>query len=69
MRRFQAKKYKIRTYEIGTISCQMMKFIGWLIFTKIVLQAVKRFKKVAIKKKRLKKILLMEKDCDNGKRL
>ena len=42
-----------------------MKFIHWLIFIKIVLQAVKRFKKVAIKMKRLKKIVIIEKDCDN----
>ena len=33
----------------------MMKYIGWLVFIKIVLQAVKRFKKGVIKKKRLKK--------------
>ena len=31
-----------------------MEFIRWLIFIKIVLQAVKRFKKV----------LIIEKDCD-----
>ena len=33
----------------------MMEFIGWLNFKKIVLQAIKRFKNVVIKKKRLKK--------------
>ena len=48
---------------------QMMKFIRWLIFIKIVLQAVKRFKKVVIKKKGLKKIVIIEKGCNNGKRL
>ena len=36
----------------------MMKFIRWLVFIKIVLHAVKRFKKVVIKKKRLKKIVM-----------
>ena len=34
----------------------MMRFIRWLIFIKILLQAVKRFKKIVIKKK-------IEKDC------
>ena len=36
----------------------MMEFIRWLIFIKIVLQVVKRFKKIVIKKKRLKKIVI-----------
>ena len=35
-----------------------MEFIRWLIFIKIVLQVVKRFKKIVIKKKRLKKIVI-----------
>ena len=38
-----------------------MKFIGSLIFINIVLQAVKRFKKVLIKKKRLKKVVIKKK--------
>ena len=33
----------------------MMELIHWLIFIKIVLQAVKRFKKVVIKKKEIGK--------------
>ena len=37
-------------------TCWMMEFIRWLVFIKIVSQSVKRFKKVVIKKKRLKKI-------------
>ena len=45
-----------------------MKFIRWLIFIKIVLQAVKRFKKVLIKKKTLKNIVIkkeeIKKDCE-----
>ena len=46
-----------------------MEFIGWLIFIKIVLQVVKRFKKIVIKKKRLKriiikKIVIIKKGCD-----
>ena len=32
-----------------------MRFIGWLIFIKIVLEAIKKFKKNVI----------IEKDCDN----
>ena len=67
MRRIQAKQHKIETYEIEKIYYrvfmikdlfQMMKFIRWLIFIKIVLQVVKRFKKAVIKKKALKKIVI-----------
>ena len=36
----------------------MMKFIRWLTFIKIVLQVVKRLKKIVIRKRRLKKILI-----------
>ena len=39
-------------------ACQMMEFVHWLIFIKIVSQVV-------IKKKRLKKIVIIEKNCDN----
>ena len=38
-----------------------MKFISSLIFIKIVLQVVKRFKKAVIKKKGLKKIVIKKK--------
>ena len=79
------KKYHYHVLMIN-ISCfddkylfQTMKFIRLLIFRKIVLQAVKKFKKVVlkrkrlkkvvIKKKRLKKVVIIEKDCDNRKRL
>ena len=64
MKRIQSKKHKLGTYEIGKIfchvltikdMCQMMEFVRWLIFIKIVSQAVKR----------LKKIVMIEKDCDN----
>ena len=41
-----------------------MEFIRWLISTKIVSQTVKRFKKIVIKK-----IVMIEKDCDNWKKL
>ena len=37
--------------------CQMMEFVRWLIFIKVVSQVV-------IKKKRLKTIVIIEKDCD-----
>ena len=59
--------------------CQMMEFILWLIFIKIVLRVVKKFKKavikkkrlkkVVIKKKKLKKIVIIQKDCDNKKKI
>ena len=39
----------------------MMEFIRWLVFIKIVLQVV-------IKKKRLKKTAIIEKDCDKENR-
>ena len=64
--------------------CQIMEFIRWLNFIKIVLQIVKRLKKTVIKKKRLekivikkiviiekiviKKIAIIEKHCDNLKK-
>ena len=35
-----------------------MEFIRWLNFIKIVLQIVKRLKKIVIKKKRLEKIVI-----------
>ena len=38
----------------------MMEFTRWLIFIKIVSQAVKRLKKIVIKK-----IAMIKKDCDN----
>ena len=48
----------------------MMEFTRWLIFIKIVLQAVKKFKKIVIKKiviKKIamKKIVIIKKDCSN----
>ena len=62
-----------------------MEFIRWLNFIKIVLQIVKRLKKIVIKKKRLekivikkiviiekiviKKIAIIEKHCDNLKKM
>ena len=62
-----------------------MEFIRWLNFIKIVLQIVKRLKKIVIKKKRLekivikkiviiekiviKKIAIIEKHCDNLKKI
>ena len=40
--------------------CQMMEFVRWLIFIKILSQAVKRLKKIVIKK-----IVIVEKRRDN----
>ena len=59
-----------------------MEFILWLIFIKVVLQVVKRFKKIAIiekdcdnekkiviiKKIVIEKIAIIQRDCDNEKR-
>ena len=44
-----------------------MEFVCWLIFIKIVLQAVKRFKIIVIKKIIIKKIVTIEKYCDSWK--
>ena len=41
-----------------------MKFIRWLIFIKIVSQVGNRFSKIVIKKTVIKKIVIIEKDCD-----
>ena len=48
-------------YNVLTITdiCQMTGFVSWFIFIKIVSQTVKR----------LKKILIIEKDCNDWKRL
>ena len=43
----------------------MMRFIHWLIFIKIVLQAVKRLKKIVIIKKKCDKKEKIKKYCDN----
>ena len=45
----------------------MMEFVCWLIFIKIVSQVVKRFKTIVIviKKIVIKKIVIIEKDCDD----
>ena len=74
------KKYLCHVLAIKDM-CQIMEFIHWLNFIKIVLQIVKRLKKIVIKKKRLekivikkiviiekiviKKIAIIEKNCDN----
>ena len=44
---------------------QMMEFICWLIFMKIVSQVVKRLKKFVIKKTVIKKTVTIEKNCNN----
>ena len=67
MKRIQSKKHKLETYEINKIflSCfDNKRFVRRLIFIKIVLQVVERFKKIV---KRLKKIVIIEKDCDKAK--
>ena len=46
-------------YHVLTIKdmCQMTEFVRWLIFIKIISQAAKRLKKIAI----------IEKDCNHSK--
>ena len=60
MKRIQAKKHKIGTYEINKISLsclddkrqyQIMEFIFELIFIKIASQVVQKFKKIVPIKK------------------
>ena len=78
MRRLQAKNInqelvKLTNYLCLALmikdTCQMMEFTRWLIFMKIVLQIVKRLKKIVIKKG-LKKIVMkkilnrLKKDSD-----
>ena len=67
MKRIQSEKHKLGTYEIKKTLChvltikdmrQMMEFIRWLIFIKIVLEVVKRLNKIVIKK-----TVIIEKDC------
>ena len=43
----------------------MMEFVRWLIFIKIVSQAVKRLKKIVIKNILIKKIVIIKKGHDN----
>ena len=73
MKRIQSKKHKLGSYEIDKKSmscltmkdmCYMVELIRWLIFIKIVSEVVKRFKKTV-----MKKIVLVEKYCNNLKRL
>ena len=68
MKRIQAKKHKIETYEINKISLsclmikdkyQMMEFILQLIIIKIASQVVKKFKKIVPIKKNKTKIIML----------
>ena len=68
MKRIRAKKHKIGTYEIDKISLSCFddkrpvlddEIHTLAYFIKIVLQVVKKFKKIVV----------IEKDCDNWKRL
>ena len=46
-------------------TCQMIEFVRCLIFINIVSQVAKRLKKIAIKEILIKKIVMIEKYCDN----
>ena len=71
MKRIQSKKHNLGTYEIDKIfstikdTRQMMEFVRWLIFIKIMSQVVKRLKKIVIKKILIKEIVVIEKNCYN----
>ena len=74
MKKNQAKKHKIGTYEIDKISLLCFDDKRFVLddriytlayFHKIVLRAIKKFKKIVIKKIVIKKIVIIEKDCDN----
>ena len=74
MKRIQSKKHKLRTYGTDEISlscfddkdtCQMMEFVRWLIFKKVVSQVVKRLKNIVKKKDYNQKIVIIEKNCYN----
>ena len=70
MKRIQAKKYKIGTYEIDKISLSCFDDKRYVLDGGIYTLAY--FHKDSDNWKRLwwlKKIVIMEKDCDNGKRL
>ena len=65
MKRIQSKKQKLGTHEIDKISLSCFdnkRYVldDGLIFIKIVSQVVVRFKKIVIKK-----IVMIEKDCDD----
>ena len=69
MKRIQSKKHKQEHMKLTkylchvlTIKdmCQMMEFVRWLIFIKIVSQVVKRLKKIVIRK-----VVMIEKDCND----
>ena len=68
MKRIQSKKHKLGTYEIDKISLSCFDDKRYVlddgIFIKIGSQVVKRLKKIVIKK-----IVIIEKDCDNWKGL
>ena len=77
MKRIQAKKHKIGTYEIDKISLSCFDDKRFVLddeihtlayFHKDSVTSCKKIQKGCDKKQRLKKIVIMEKDCDNGKR-
>ena len=76
MKRIQSKKHKLGTYEIDKISLSCFDDKRYVLddgictlayFHKDSVTSCKGFKKIVIKKivKRFKKIVIIEKDCDN----
>ena len=67
MRRIQSKKHKLGAYEINKISQSCSDDKRYLLDDKIYTLAyfVKTVAQVVIRKKKLKKILIIEKDSGN----
>ena len=59
--KFDHEKYLCHVLTIRD-TCQMIEFVRWFIFIKIVSQVVKRLKKIVMKKILIKKT---EQGCDN----
>ena len=70
MKRIQSKKHKLGTYEIDKISLSCFDNKRYVLDDRIrTLAYFHKVSQVVIKKKRLKKIAIIEKDCDNWKTL
>ena len=78
MKRIQAKKHKIGTYEIEKISLSCFDDKRFVLgdeihtlayFHKDSVTSCKEIQKGCVKNKKLKKIVIIEKDCGNRKRL
>ena len=70
MKRIQSEKYRSGTYEIEKISLSCSDNKRYVLDDRIrTLAYFHKVSQVVIKKKRLKKIAIIQKDCDNWKTL